>query len=186
MHSVHSRSTQRREMLLCYREGFLKLCLQFHLGSLPVHLTGGQGKNTEHPSGSIEGRVQHGLSPLHFLCLEHHHHNPNQLCLDLLKHTGSPHRPQRGKKIPVFTLRAQRGVWKVNFACWPTGLEVTAGQLLKGSQLTTQALAGGREGTISSYSWIDSAAFATSKPLQHSRGAPSPLKPYPFHSNFCK
>lgn len=70
-------------MLLCYRAGFLKLRLQFHMGSLPVHLRVGQGKNTAHPGGS-KGKVQHGLSSLHFLCLDHHHHFPSQLCLDLL------------------------------------------------------------------------------------------------------
>lgn len=120
-HSVHSRSTQRREMLLCYRVGFLKLRLQFHMGFVLVHLRGGQGRNTAHPGGS-KGKAQRGLLSVHFLCLDHQHHFPNQLCLDLLKHIGSTHRKA---KITAFTFRAQRGIWKVNFAFWPTGLRVT-------------------------------------------------------------
>lgn len=35
------------------------------------------------------------------------------------------HSGHREAKPTAFTFRAQRGVWKVNFAFWPTGLKVT-------------------------------------------------------------
>lgn len=170
-------------MLLCYRVGFLKLRLQFHMGFVPVHLRGGQGRNTAHPGGS-KGKAQRGLLSVHFLCLDHQHHFPNQLCLDLLKHIGSTHRKA---KITAFTFRAQRGIWKVNFAFWPTGLRVTLlASCWRAAGWPHRICWGDERAPSSPYLWIDSAAFATSKPLRHSRGAPSPLKPYPFHTNFYK
>lgn len=121
------------------------------------------------------------------ICLDHHHHFPNQLCLALLKHTRSTHRPGRQAKITAFTFRAQRGVWKGNFAFWPTGLKVTLlASCWRAASWPHRLWRGDERAQSSSCPSIDSAAFATSKPLRHSGGAPSPLKPYPFHANFYK
>lgn len=185
MHSVHSRSTQKWEILLCYRAGYLKLPLQLHLSSLPVHLRGGQGKNTAQPSGSIKGKVQHGLC----LCISFLRTTTTISpisCAWICSSTPDPLRPQRGKTHSVYIQSSERSLeGKLCFlAHWPQSY--TAGHLLKGSQLTTQALLGDERAQSSPYPWIDSAAFATSKPLRHSRGAPTSLKPYPFHKNFHK
>lgn len=80
-------------MLTRYREDFLKLPLKFQLCALSVHLRGGRGKNTVHLSGSIRGKLHHGMSSLRSRHLAHHHHSfPNRLRLGLLKHAGSTHR----------------------------------------------------------------------------------------------
>ena len=80
-------------MLTYYRKDFLKLPSKFQLCALPVYLRGEQGNNIVHLGGIVKGKLQHGMSSLRFLHLDHHHHSfPDRLCLDLLKHTASIHR----------------------------------------------------------------------------------------------
>lgn len=83
---------------------------------------------------------------LHFLCLDHQHHFPNQLCLDLL--TRSTHRPQRSRNHSVYIQSSERSLeGELCFLPhWPESS--SAGQLLQGGQLTTQALLRGWEGTV--------------------------------------
>lgn len=108
-------------------------------------------------------------------------------CAWICSSTLGPLTGHRQAKITAFTSRAQRGIWKVNIAFGPTGLKVTLlASCWREASWPHRLWWGDERAQPSSYPWIDSAAFATSKPLRHSRGAPSPLKPYPFHANFYK
>lgn len=96
---------------------------------------------------------------------------------------------REAKNPSVYIQSSERSLegWKVNFACWPTGLEAALlASCWRAASWPHRLWQGDQRAQSSSQPWIDSAAFGTSKPLWHSRGAPSPLKLYPFHANFYK